>query len=67
MGTKIFNHWFRLFAEDVQTRSLLQIFDGHMTRLSTATVDFATEQNISLIKLPAHCTDVLQPPGCGLL
>ena len=43
MTTKIFDYWFRLFAESVETRPLLLISDGHMTNLSTATVDFATE------------------------
>ena len=43
MTTKIFDYWFRLFDENVETRPLLLISDEHMTSLSTATVDFATE------------------------
>ncbi|XP_057291107.1 uncharacterized protein LOC130613783 [Hydractinia symbiolongicarpus] len=65
MTTNIFDHWFRKFAESVVARPLLLTFDGHMTHLSTATIDFAMEQNISSIKLPAHCTDVLQPLDVG--
>lgn len=54
MTTKIFDHWFKQFAETVKTRPLLLIFDGHMTHLSTATIEFAMAENISLVKLPAH-------------
>ena len=32
-----------------------------MTPLSTKTVDLAMAENISLVKLPAHCTDILRP------
>lgn len=61
MTTVIFDDWFRKFARSVETRPILLAFDGHMTHLSVSTVEFAMEQNISLVKLPAHCADVLQP------
>ena len=60
MTTKIFHHWFELFIDAVKVRPILLLFDGHMTHLSTKTVDLAMAKNISLVKLPTHCTDVLQ-------
>ena len=61
MTTKIFHDWFTKFVKQVETRPLLLLFDGHLTHLSLATIDLAIEENISLVKLPAHCTDILQP------
>ena len=40
---------------------MLVLFDGHMTHLNPDTVRLALQGNISLVKLPAHCTDALQP------
>ena len=61
MATKIFHDLFTKFEETVETRPLLLLFDGHLTHLSIATIDLAIQDNISLVKLPSHCTDVLQP------
>ena len=60
MTTKIFHDWFTKFLNEVETRPLLLLFDGHLTHLSLATIDLAIQENISLVKLPAHCTDILQ-------
>ena len=45
----------------METTSILLVFDGDMTHLSLANVELAKAENVSFIKLPAHCTDVLQP------
>ena len=45
----------------MEVRSILLLSDSHLTHLSAATVEIALAENISLVKLPAHCTDVLQP------
>ena len=37
------------------------IFDEHLSHISAQTVELSLNENISLIKLPAHCTDLLQP------
>ena len=36
------------------------VFDGHMIHLSLATIQLAKAENISLVKLTACCTDVMQ-------
>ena len=61
MTTKIFHDWFTKFVETVETRPLLLLFDGHLTHLLFATIHLVIQENFSLVKLPAHCTDVLQP------
>lgn len=61
MTVAIFQEWFRKFCDLVTQRPLLLIMDGHVTHLDKGTIEFAIQQNITLLKLPAHTTDVLQP------
>ena len=61
MTTTILHDWFQKSVEKVETRPILLVFDGDMTHLSLANVELAKAGNVSLIKLPAHCADVLQP------
>lgn len=42
-------------------RPLLVIFDGHLSHISIEVVNFAIENKIDIIRLPAHTTDNLQP------
>ena len=37
------------------------IFDGHLSHLWYYTIKLAQEKNVTIIKLPAYTTDVLQP------
>ena len=37
------------------------MFDGHLTHTPAPTIELAIRENISILKLPAHTTDVLQP------
>ena len=60
MPATIFHDWFEKFIKKVETRPILLVFDGHMTHLSLATLQLTKAAN-SLVKLPAHCTDVMQP------
>ena len=39
---------------------ILLIFDGHLSHLTAQAIELAIAENISRLKLPAHCTDVLQ-------
>ena len=58
MTTSIFHDWFQKFVYKVEVRPILLLFDGHLTHLSATTVELALAENISLVKLPAHCTDI---------
>ena len=61
MKTSILHYCSQKFVCKVEVRPILLLFDGHLTQLSAATVKLALAGNISLVKLPAHCIDVLQP------
>ena len=61
MTAKIFEDWFASFTKAVKTRPILLLFDGHMTHLSAKTIELAVAEDISLVKLPIYCTDILQP------
>ena len=62
MTTTVFHAWFVKFLEETKSvRPLILLFDGHMTHTSIETIELARKENVSIIKLPAHCTDLLQP------
>ncbi|XP_046685094.1 uncharacterized protein LOC124370837 [Homalodisca vitripennis] len=61
MTSNIFNDFFVKFCQEVKERPLLLIYDGHMTHLDVHTAMYARQNQVTIIKLPAHTTDVLQP------
>lgn len=61
MTTSIFNEYFARFCSIVKERPILLIFDGHLTHLDPVTIETAIKQNIIILKLPSHTTDLLQP------
>ena len=46
-------------TEELEPRLLL--FDGHLSHLLYGTIQHAKEKCVTIIKLPAHTTDLLQP------
>lgn len=46
---------------EVKERPILIIFNGDMTHLDVETAKCSKRNKITVIKLPAHTTDVLQP------
>ncbi|XP_026292082.1 uncharacterized protein LOC113216549 [Frankliniella occidentalis] len=61
INTDIFFDWINHFSRQVQERPLVLIVDGYVSHLSCKTVVFAKQQQITIIKLPSHTTDLLQP------
>lgn len=61
MTTAVFKDWFKLFIKDVEERPILLLFDGHMSHLDIEVIEMAMLNNIHIVKLPPHSTDVLQP------
>ena len=62
MTSAIFEDFFKRFAEKTaDTRPLLLILDGHLSHTTLKTVEVAIKENITILKLPPHCTDLLQP------
>lgn len=42
-------------------RPVLLIYDGHVTHVDTKVIELAVEKNITILKLPAHTSHLLQP------
>lgn len=62
MTTSVFEDFFESFVEVVKGRGpILVVLDGHLSHTSLRTVDLAVKNNITILKLPPHCTDLLQP------
>jgi hypothetical protein len=61
MTSDIFTSWFTIFLTQVKERPLLLIFDGHRTHATLEIIKLAQSNNFTLLKLPSHTTDILQP------
>ena len=61
MTTGMFFEWFQKFAEPVEERPLVVVYDGHLSHVSVELIELAINEKITLIKLPPHVTDKLQP------
>ena len=61
MNSEIFVAWFMRFVQNITQRPLLLIYDGHSTHINYEIINIANKEQISIIKLPAHTTDKLQP------
>ena len=62
MTGKVFHDFFVKFVELTKDkRPPLLILDGHVSHTALATIKLAREEQISIVLLPPHCTDVLQP------
>ena len=57
----IFHGWLVKFTQCVKKRPLLLIVDGYVSHVSTNVIKIAMDENITLLKLPPHTTDLLQP------
>ena len=53
------NGWKKI-CKDVKEQPLLLIYDRHMTHVTIPVIILAVKENVILIKLPPHCTDLLQ-------
>ena len=60
MDSEAFAKWFEKFCKYVKERPLLLIYDGHMTHVTIPVITLAMKENVVLIKLPPHFTDLLQ-------
>ena len=61
MTTDVFFTWFVKFCEIVKSRPLLLIYDGHLSHVSVQLIEKAMKEEITIVKLPPHVTDRLQP------
>ena len=68
MTSETFFKWFeeweaktRSVTEDGELEKRLLIFDGHSSHLWYGTIELARTQKVTIIKIPPHTTDLLQP------
>ena len=61
MTSDLFGTWFEKFLLYFTQRPLLVVFDGHSSHVSYQVIKRAKEEGVSLLKLPPHTTDRLQP------
>ena len=61
MTSEVFFSWFEQVCVAVKEGHLLLVYDGHKTHLSVKVIKKAIKEKIRLVKLPPHCTDLLQP------
>ena len=68
MDSGTFYKWFeewesktRSYDDDGELEPRLLIYDGHLSHVWYGTIELARNQKVSIIKLPAHTTDLLQP------
>jgi len=64
MTSEIFLSWFNVFIHHVQERPLLLILDGHKSHISLSLIEKARQNSVTIVKLPSHTTDKLQPLDC---
>ncbi|KAJ8909702.1 hypothetical protein NQ315_002742 [Exocentrus adspersus] len=63
MESTIFYNWFKKsFLPNIgKDRPVLLIYDGHSTHVSPEVCQLATDNAVTILKLPPHTTHVLQP------
>lgn len=65
MEAPLFLEWFKnIFLKhtaDVRDKTRLLVFDGHVSHLSKELIETAKQNNVVLLRLPAHLTHILQP------
>jgi len=64
MDTNLFASWFKqgfIKWTAGSPRSLLLIYDGHMSHISLEVVDVAIKNQVHLLCLSPHCSHLLQP------
>lgn len=62
MTAKAFHEFFVKFIELTKDkRPILMILDGHVSHTDLETIKLAKDEHISIVLLPPHCTDELQP------
>ena len=58
---QVFYQWFEKFCSHITERPLLIIYDGHLSHVSISLIEKARQEDITILKLPPHVTDNIQP------
>ena len=60
MGSEAFAKWFEKFCKNVKEQPLLLIYDGHMNHVTIPVITLAMKENVIMVKVTLHSTDILQ-------
>ena len=60
MGSEAFAKWIEKFCKDVKEQPLLLTYDGHMNHETIPVITLAMKENVIMVKLTLHPTDILQ-------
>lgn len=61
MTSSLFHQWLIHFLKQVPERPILLLLDGNLSHLDIETIELACSNDITVLKVPAHTTDLLQP------
>ncbi|XP_026325747.1 uncharacterized protein LOC113234608, partial [Hyposmocoma kahamanoa] len=69
METSIFEKYLKdVFVPAIGSkRPVLLIYDGHSTHTDLSVIEYAISEGITILKLPPHSSDVLQPLDCSVM
>lgn len=69
MQTSIFEKYLKsVFVPALgNDRPVLLIYDGHSTHVDLNVIQYAASEDITILKLPPHSSDVLQPLDCSTM
>ena len=60
MNMQVFHQWFEQIFSQVTERPLLIIYNEHLSHVSILLIEKASEEDITILKLPPHVTDKIQ-------
>ncbi len=67
INSGVYIEWLKFFSRKIPPiRPVLLIQDGHGTHISIDVIEFARENGIHILCLPAHTTHILQPLDVGV-
>lgn len=69
MQTSIFEKYLKsVFVPSLgSVRPVLLIYDGHVSHVDLNVIQYAASEGITILKLPPHSSDVLQPLDCSTM
>ena len=67
INSTIYLQWLQFFVQNIPPlRPVLLIQDGHASHISIEVIEFAQQNGIHMLCLPAHTTHILQPLDVGV-
>jgi hypothetical protein len=61
INKEVYLAWFQQFIDGIEHRPLLVLCDGHVSHTTLQVINVARVNNVTVLKLPSHTTQLLQP------